>query len=390
MSPRYRLTLTLAALAVVVAFIAGYKLRPRLKAEVLYTAYAKYVNGQPSHKQETEDGVIDTVMDTDFARLIQLPGPADIAARRQAMADYIFRGEPAGLARRPDHVERDVAFPPLAELKLAALDVLTVVMPWGIESKIFHLKAAEPRSCLMIYQEGHGVSFLERKRFLRRMNGEGCDVLALSLPLTGGMNARPLIDHPRFGRLLLNDPDDLQMLGSSRYASLAYFLTPLVAALNHALDQRHYDRIGATGFSGGGWAVQLFAALDPRVHDTYSVAGSVPITVHAAKPQWGSPEQRQGPFYEMVNYVELYVMAADRPGRRHVQFFNETDPCCFSGKNWQAWNQPVARQVHRFGGEFHLYTYEASQHTMTKPVALAIVAHFLNGGSGIPAEVVAR
>lgn len=387
---RTSLRLGVVAAIALAAFIGGYKLRPRLNAETFYTAYAKYLLEQPSHKQALADGVIDTVIATDFRRLIDISSAEDVETRRRAMAAYLFRGEPAGLQRRPDKVERDVLFPPLVELKLAAIDILTVSLPFGVDSQVYFLRAEKPRSCLMIYQEGHRVSFLERKRFLRRVVAEGCDVLALSLPLTGGMNSRPLVDHPRFGHLLLNDPDDLQLLDSQHYSSLAYFIVPLVAALNHALDQRPYDLIGATGFSGGGWAVEVFAALDSRVQATYSVAGSSPTGVHAAMPQWGSPEQRQGKFYEIANYGELYVMSADRPGRRHHQFFNETDPCCFSGHLWTSWNAPVAERARSLGGEFRLFSYRNPAHSVTKPVALAIVDDFLNGGRALPEGVVAH
>ena len=386
--PRLRLFIVAALIAA--AFAAGYKLRPRLNAEVLYTAYAKYILQQPSHKEEPEDGVLEHVMATDYASLIDLPDRATIDQRRRAMADYLFRGEAAGLQRRPDSVERNVSFAPLADLKLAGIDLLTVNMPWGVDSKIYLLRAVKPQSCLMIYQEGHRVSFLERKRFLRRMVDQGCDVLALSMPLTGGMNSRPLIDHPRVGRVQLNDPDDLQLLNSTRHSSLAYFITPLVAALNHALDQHTYEKIGATGFSGGGWTVQIFAALDPRVQSTYSVAGSVPAAVHAAMPSWGSPEQRHGAFYDIVNYPELYVMDADRPGRTHVQVYNETDPCCFSGHNWLAWKDAIGNKVRELGGHYRLFTYENGAHTMTKPVALMIVDDFLNGGTHPPEGVIER
>lgn len=378
------------ALAGAALFSAGWTLRGKLTAEAVYTAFAKYIARQPSHKQVLEDGVIDTVMATDYRRLNGVKAAADAEARRQQAIAYIFRGEPAGMARRPDGVARRQVFPPLADLAVDHVDVLTVEMPYGADSRVYFLHAAQPKGCLMIYQEGHRVSFLDRKHFLDRVTAEGCDVLALSLPLTGGMNARPLVDHPRLGRILLNDPDDLQLLDSRDYSSLAYFVAPLAAALNHALDEGSYDRIGATGFSGGGWAVQLFAALDPRVQATYSVAGSSPAAVHAAKPEWGSPEQREGRFYEIVNYPELYTMAADRPGRSHIQFFNETDPCCFAGRNWQAWNTPMREATERLGGRFRLFTYENKQHTMTEPVAQTIVDDFLGHGRATPEGVVAR
>lgn len=388
------MTLSFRGLAVlllsVALFAAGWVLRGKLTAEAVYAAYAKYIVRHPSHKQQLEQGVIGTVMATDYRALNGVHSLGDAEARRQAALAYLFRGEPAGLARRPDAVERNVLFPPLAGLHIQRIDVLRVDMPYGVTSQVYHLHAEKPRSCLMLYQEGHRVSFLERKRFLDRLTADGCDVLALSLPLTGGMNSRPLVDHPRLGRVLLNDPDDLQLLDSAAYSSLAYFITPLVAALNHALDETSYQRVGATGFSGGGWAVQVLAALDPRVQSTYSVAGSSPAAVHAAKPEWGSPEQREGRFYEIVNYPELYVMAADRPGRSHVQFFNETDPCCFAGKNWQAWNEPMKEATAALGGRFQLFTYAADQHAMTKAVALTIIADFNAIGGPLPEGVEPR
>ncbi|HTH15699.1 MAG TPA: hypothetical protein VL974_03520 [Magnetospirillum sp.] len=384
------LRITLAIAALLAAFGAGYKLRPRLRAEHLYTVYAKYIRSQPNHKQVLEHGTIDTVARTDYRRLTAIASPADAEAKRQAMAEYIFSGQRDALTRLPDEVEQDVLYPPLADLQLSSIDRLTVRMPYGVVSEVYYLKASQRNHCLMVYQEGHQVSFLERKRFLDRISAEGCDVLALSLPLTGADNSRPEIDHPRVGRILLNDPDDLQLLDSASYSSLAFFFTPLVAALNHALTEETYDKVGATGFSGGGWAVEVLAALDPRISATYSVAGSVPEAVHAAEPGWGSPEQRQGRFYDIANYTEIYVMAADRPGRRHVQFYNETDPCCFSGRLWLAWKDPVAEKARALGGEYKLFSYVSKQHTMTKGVALTIVDDFLRDGRSVPTDVTER
>lgn len=375
-----------------VAFFAGYKLRPRLNAESLVTLYAKYILRQPSHKEELEKHVLPMAMKTDYRALIGLYSAGDVAARRRAAAAYIFRGDPpsGGLARRPDVVEPDVLFLPLADLSnLAGIDRLTVTMPYGVNSVIFHLKPKRDNNCLMVYQEGHRVSFLARKPFLKRLLGEGCHVVALSLPLTGGLNNRPEIDHPRFGHFLLNDPDDLEFLDNDASSSLQYFMTPLVAALNHALDGRSFGRVGATGFSGGGWAVEILAALDPRITASYAVAGSAPTAILAAMPQWGSPEQRQTRFYETVSYTELYVMGAAGVGRRQLQFFNDTDPCCFAGETWRAYRDAVAERARALGGSFRILTYVSQDHRLTKPVSLAIVDDFLNGGKNLPEGIAA-
>jgi len=376
-------------LVAVAAFIAGYKMRPRLTVETWQSVWAKYVERQPSHKSRTGDPAIPEVMGTDFNRLIQLRTAGEVESRRRQAIEYIWRGKSVGWGDvRPDQVERDVFFAPLEDLTaVESIDRLVVTLPFGITSEVFHLKPKKRRSCLMLYQEGHRVSFLERRRFLKRLVAEGCDVLALSFPLTGGINNRPEIDHPRFGRLLMNDPDDLQLVDSASDSFLYYFLAPLVASLNHALAENQFDRVGATGFSGGGWAVAILAALEPRIQASYSVAGSAPIGVHAARPGWGSPEQRDARFYEIATYTELYVMGAAGEGRRQTQIVNVTDPCCFSGTYWAAYGAVVAQRVRELGGRFRMLTYEDSAHQLSKPVSLAILDDFVDGGAILPQGV---
>lgn len=372
-----------------VCFAAGYKLQAKLTAEALVAGYAKYVEGQPSHKQSLEDGLIPQVMATDYAKLIGVRTDEEVAARRAAAIGYIFRGLPDAMERQPERIERGVVFPPLADLDdLAGIDRLTVVMDWGIESAVYHLKPARPRSCLMLYQEGHRDSMVARKPFLARMLAEGCDVYGLSLPLTGGLNNRPEIDHPRFGRILFNDPDDLRFLDSADSSSLHFFILPMIATLNHALAEKSYGRVGVTGFSGGGWAVEILAAIDPRITASYAVAGSAPTALHAAMPSWGSPEQVDSRFYEIVNYPELYAMGAAGPGRRQVQFFNEADPCCFSGRNWRAYRDAVAARARALGGSFRVLTYTNPRHDLTPPVAQAIAADFMGRNSPLPLGVI--
>ncbi len=375
--------LALAALS----FFAGYKLRGRMTAEALLTAYAKYVGNLPSHKHP--EATVAEVMATDYAPLIGIRTPADVESLRHRAIAHVWRGKPVSYDQlRPNRVIRNEIFLPLEDIgSIAAIDRLIVDMPFGVNSVVLHLKAKDPQSCLMLYQEGHRVSFLEHKRFLKRVLNEGCDVLALSFPLTGPINNRPLIDHPRFGKMLLNDPDDLALLDTDEDSYLYYFVAPMVASLNHALGESSYGRIGATGFSGGGWAVEVLAAFDPRIQASYTVAGSAPIGVHAAKPGWGSPEQRDGRFYNIVNYTELYAMGSVGAGRRQLQFFNLTDPCCFAGSNWAAYRTAVAHRARSLGGNFRVLTYEDPNHRLTKPVGLAIIDDFVNGGRNLPPEL---
>lgn len=370
----------LAALASLF-FCLGVVTRSAVKLDRVDQIVARYVRQQPLHKQRTDDdGVFDTVRRTDFDALIGFEGAHDIAARRSALMAFIWRNSASPFERMPDRIER--GFPiALADINgLEAAERLEIEMPYGVTSVAYHLIPKAPKSCLMIYQEGHRVSFLERKGLLRRLVDAGCSVVALSYPMTGGDNSRPEIDHPRFGRILLNDPDKLALVETEAFSTLQFFLTPPIIALNYALSRRPFDRVGISGFSGGGWAAEMVAALDPRVHFTYAVAGSAPIAVHAGAMAWGSYEQQMGRVYEIATYPELYVMSADAPGRTHYQIFNANDPCCFSGDNWQYWQGPVARHAADLGGFFQVRVDEtANGHTMGKEARDFIVQDFLRG-----------
>lgn len=364
-------------LIAVASFIAGLLVRPFIKDERIYQAYARYVLHQPPHKQKADDaGVFDTVATTDFSGLVTVNSQQDVEARRQALAAFIWRGAPSPFGRYPEQVEAGSTVPFIGIAGLERVERLEIRMPLGVTSVVTVLIPRHQRSCLMLYQEGHRVSFLERKRLLRRFVDSGCQVIALSLPLTGGDNSRPTIDHPRFGRILLNDPDKFEILETENFSTLQYFLTPPIVALNHVLKDRTFRRIGMTGFSGGGWVTTLVAALDPRIQRSYAVAGSVPLTVHAAAMHWGSYEQRMGRLYEIANYPELYVMAAAGQGRRHTQYYNVDDPCCFSGNNWTYWAKALAQHAHKLGGKLATKAYGLERHAIGLEVASQVVRDF--------------
>lgn len=370
-------SLAFAILIAVTAFIAGLLVRPFIKDERIYQAYARYALDQPPHKQKPDDaGVFDTVAGTDFSDLVTVNSLQDVTARRQTLAAFIWRGAPSPFGRYPEQVEAGSTMPFIDIAGLERVERLEIRMPLGVTSVATVLVPRQQRSCLMLYQEGHRVSFLERKRLLRRFVDSGCQVIALSLPLTGGDNSRPTIDHPRFGRILLNDPDKLEILETKNFSTLQYFLTPPIVALNHVLKDRTFQRIGMTGFSGGGWVTTLVAALDPRIQRSYAVAGSAPLSVHAAALHWGSYEQRMGRLYEIANYPELYVMAAAGQGRRHTQYYNVDDPCCFAGNNWAYWADTLPQHAQKLGGKLATKAYTLERHGIGPSVANMVMRDF--------------
>jgi pimeloyl-ACP methyl ester carboxylesterase len=367
---------------VIGAFLLGALAGARVSPERIDTLIARYGQGLAVHKQSLSRlGMFDTVQQTDFRGLIGIHAEADIEARRKALGAFIWRGQPPVRGRLPEEVERDVTVPLLADISsLASVDRLTIHMDLGVTSVVHMLHArANTGKCLILYHEGHGASFLARKVLIRRVLDQGCDVAALSLPLTGNDNSRPTIDHARFGRILLNDPDKFELLETERQSTIQFFLTPPLVTLNWALAEKFYERVGMIGFSGGGWVTVMAAALDPRIQRSYAVAGTAPMTVQAAKPDWGSFEQRLARLYEIANYSELYVMGADRIGRKQLQAFNSHDPCCFSGTNWDAYDDAVDERVRPLGGKFCVLSDTQSvRHDITKRVRDAVLRDIEN------------
>lgn len=383
------------ASALLIAFASGWWTSQPNTSERLAKLYAQYVRAQPSHKYDLPDGgVFPLVAANDYHRAVSaLVQPRDIEARRRDAMAFIWRGGAADpFVRRPDNVERDTIEPLLADLDgLESVDRLTIGQPLGLDSIVFYLHAEAPRNCLMLYHEGHRDSFLLRKRFLQKMLSSGCDVLALNLPATGPWNPRPEFVHPRFGHVLISDPDQLEILETRDFGTIQLFLTPPIVALTHALTEKRYERVGMTGFSGGGWITQMVSALDPRIRASYSVAGSSPLAVHLSKLSWGSYEQQMGRLYEIVTYPELYVMGAAGPGRRQMQAYNLHDPCCFAGQNWQAYADAVAERAAAFGGHFQVIMDKTNTtHSMSDEVENVIVADFMGRIAGQAAQPEAK
>lgn len=83
-------------------------------------------------------------------------------------------------------------------------------------------------------------------------------------------------------------------------------------------------------------------------------------------------------------------MGAAGPGRRQLQFqfFNVTDPCCFSGRNWAAYASAVRGRAQSLGGDFGVLPYEAPEHGFGAPIAQALLDDFLRetGRQGIMVE----
>ena len=106
---------------------------------------------------------------------------------------------------------------------------------------------------------------------------------------------------------------------------LRFFVEPTIRIINQFTNA---TKVFMTGISGGGWTTTLVAALDTRITVSAPTAGSLPFYIVPQPRDW---EQFLPGLPVTCDYTNLYVMAADRPGRVQTQFLNSNDGCCFSG-----------------------------------------------------------
>ncbi len=191
------------------------------------------------------------------------------------------------------------------------------------------------------------VSMVDLEPRPRRLGLEMRAAADLSVTLRLSFDGEPLatIDQgPRWSRHLFELPLE-------HGSALRFFLEPIAVTLPFVVELHGYRRVHAIGLSGGGWTVTIYAALDPNVTTSFSVAGTQPVL---AKTAFGDLEQRWMPLYTRASYLDLYALAAAEPDRLAVQVHHPNDPCCFDGVNHRGYAPAVQRRVSELaGGAFH-------------------------------------
>jgi len=96
------------------------------------------------------------------------------------------------------------------------------------------------------------------------------------------------------------------------------FLEPIVQGVNHFLRAapRAAD-VSFIGLSGGGWTGHLLAAVDPRIRQSFPVAGAYPLYIRAVWPTPDDAEQKYPPLYRETDANGDGVL--DTAGGGHVE-----------------------------------------------------------------------
>jgi hypothetical protein len=306
--------------------------------------------------------------ETDVKSLIEINNAADITAKRDQLILYIWGKDGFPGAKLPSEIQtgiKDDRYDHMYKMNLERIDKLVIDMDYNMQSVAYLFIPKKNKNKVIIYHQGHRGDFSNGLETIETLVANEYAVLAFAMPLKG-MNNKPVVNIPRFGRLKLENHEHLKMLPFP----FKYFMEPMAVGLNHVL-LNGYTKSYMIGISGGGWTTTLYAAIDTRIIKSFPVAGSFPIYLRSeAKRDWGDYEQTEPHLYRIANYPELYIMGAFGKGRKQYQLLNKYDACCFAGPKYQLYVGPVKAKMKKLGqGEFDVFSDDShKEHKISKPV----------------------
>ena len=266
-----------------------------------------------------------------------------------------FKRIPAGYIPVPE-VESDISDSRYSDFQnLKRIDRLTVEMEYDINSISYLFIPEKSNEKLILYHQGHGGDFILGKDTIQFFLNRNFTVLASTMPLVG-MNNQPIVEIDGLGKMKLISHEQLRLLETNNFNPMKLFLDPIRINLNFIEMEYDFKQYSMIGLSGGGWTTVIYSAIDERISDSFSVAGSMPFYLRVNDRDIGDYEQTNIDLYQNVNYLELYVLSAYGDGRKHIQIFNKNDPCCFSGNGYDTYESVVKDRILQLGkGDFQIF-----------------------------------
>jgi len=295
----------------------------------------------------------------DVNSLIEINSESDIGQKRDFLIEYFW--DAGSFQRVKDksqlpEVEIDISDSSYKDFQnLKRIDRLTVEMEYGINSVSYLFIPEQSNEKLILYHQGHGGDFLLGKDTIQFFLDRNFTVLAMAMPLLG-MNNQPVVEIDGLGKIKLISHDQLRLLEANNFNPMKIFLDPIRINLNFIEMEYDFKQYSMIGLSGGGWTTVVYSAIDERISDSFSVAGSMPFYLRVDDRDIGDYEQTNIDLYQNVNYLELYVLSAYGDGRKHIQIFNKNDPCCFSGNGYETYEFIIKDKISQLGnGDFQVF-----------------------------------
>ena len=303
--------------------------------------------------EETDEHIITSTSFEKFdaSSIIEIETKKDLNSKRTALINYIWKDQiPTKL---PTNIEEHFIDDTFSDIKnLKRLDKITIEMEHGVNSIAYFFVPHESNNKLIIYYHGHAGDFVLEKNTITFFLNNGYSILAFNMPLKG-MNNQPVIETSYFGHVKFISHSQLPLLESSEFSPIKYFVEPIALSLNFIEQNYDYDEYYMVGISGGGWTTVLYSAIDQRISQSYSVAGSYPLYLRQEVKNLGDYEQNNPNIYRISNYLELYTMSSFGNDRKLVQLFIYNDPCCFQAELYEKfpYGEIIQNRLEILGGE---------------------------------------
>ena len=324
---------------------------------------------------ESDESIITS---TDFAKfdlssIIGIDVKEDISSKKTSLIQYIWKDQMP--TKLPTSVEENFTDENFNDVKnLKQLDKITIEMEHGVNSIAYFFIPYESNNKLIIYHHGHAGDFILEKNTITFFLNNGYSVVAFNMPLKG-INSQPIIETSDFGPIKFIFHDQFPLLESPNFSPMKYFVEPIALSLNFIEQNYDYDEYYMVGISGGGWTTVLYSAIDQRISQSYSVAGSYPLYLRQEVKNLGDYEQNNLDIYRISNYLELYTMSSFGNDRKLVQLFIYNDPCCFQAELYEKfpYGNAIQDRLEILGdeGKFSVFLdnstnqHEISEHTLS-------------------------
>ena len=275
------------------------------------------------------------ITSTDFARfdissIIGIETKEDLNYKKTSLIKYIWKNQMP--TKLPANIEENFIDDNFRDVKnLQQIDKITIEMEHGINSIAYFFTPYESNNKLIIYHHGHAGDFSLEKNTLASFLNNGYSVVGFNMPLIG-MNNQPVIETSDFGPIKFISHNQFSLLEFPKFSPIKYFVEPITLSLNYIDENYDFDSYYMVGLSGGGWITVLYSAIDERISESYSVAGSYPLHLRHETKNIGDYEQFNPNIYRISNYLELYTMSSFGDNRKLVQLFIYNDPCCFQAE----------------------------------------------------------
>ena len=306
--------------------------------------------------------------------LIHINTENDILELKNQLINFIWIDDDFPNSKLPDNIQTNISNPLYDDFtNLKRIDQFNIQMEHEINSISYLFIPESSNNKLIIYHQGHGGDFYKGKDTIQFFLEKNYSVLAFSMPLFG-MNDKPLVEISNLGTIQLTSHEHFRFLESNNFSPIKFFIEPIAISLNY-LDKNHnflsYDMVG---ISGGGWTVTLYAAIDDRISQTYSVAGSLPIYLRSITENRGDYEQWLPELYQIANYLDLYIMSSYGEDRKFIQIFNKYDSCCFSGEFYETYENEIKESLFTLNhGDFDIFLDDTHKTHKISDYALEII-----------------